>query len=148
MKTVRNLLKEKGAQVWSASPKTPVYEALRLMADKDIGALVVMEGEQIAGIFTERDYARKIVLKGKASRNTPIAEIMTASVVTVGPKQSVLECMALMARERIRYLPVVENNQIAGIISIGDVLNAIIAEQEESLQRMERVARGENDLLT
>ena len=118
------------------------------MADKDIGALIVIEGEQIAGIFTERDYARKIVLKGKASRNTPIAEIMTASVVTVGPKQSVLECMALMARERIRYLPVVENNQIAGIISIGDVLNAIIAEQEESLQRMERAARGESDLLT
>ena len=148
MKTVRNLLKEKGSQVWSASPKTPVFEALRLMADKDIGALIVIEGEQIAGIFTERDYARKIVLKGKASRNTPIAEIMTASVVTVGPKQSALECMALMARERIRYLPVVENNQIAGIISIGDVLNAIIAEQEESLQRMERAARGESDLLT
>ena len=148
MKTVRNLLKEKGSQVWSASPKTPVFEALRLMAEKDIGALVVMEGEQIAGIFTERDYARKIVLKGKASRNTPIAEIMTASVITVGPKQSVLECMALMARERIRYLPVIENSRIAGIISIGDVLNTIIAEQEDSLQRMERAARGESDLLT
>jgi CBS domain-containing protein len=148
MNTIRNLLKEKGTQVWSASPKTPVFVALQLMADKDIGALVVMEGEQIMGIFTERDYARKIVLKGKASRNTPIAEIMTTPVVTVGPKQSVLECMALMARERIRYLPVVEQGRIAGIISIGDVLNAVIAEQDESLQRMERAARGESDLLT
>ena len=147
MKTVRNLLKEKGAQVWSATPKTPVFEALRLMAGKDIGALVVMEGEQIAGIFTERDYARKIVLKGKASSNTPIAEIMTTPVITVGPNQSVLECMAIMARQRIRYLPVVEHGRIAGIISIGDVLNAIIAEQEDTLQRMERAAQGESDLL-
>jgi CBS domain-containing protein len=147
MKTVRNLLNEKGAQVWSATPKTPVFEALRLMADKDIGALVVIEGEQITGIFTERDYARKIVLLGKASRNTPIAEIMSAPVITISPRQSVLECMALMARERIRYLPVVEQGRIAGIVSIGDVLKAIIAEQEEALQRMERAARGESDLL-
>ena len=147
MKTVRNLLNEKGAQVWSATPATPVFEALRQMADKDIGALVVMEGEKIAGIFTERDYARKIILKGKASRNTPIGEIMSTPVVTVAPKQSVLECMALMSRERIRYLPVVEHSRIAGIVSIGDVLSAIIADQEDALQRMERAARGESDLL-
>lgn len=147
MKTVRNLLNEKGTQVWSAAPGTPVFEALRLMADKDIGALVVMEGDKIAGIFTERDYARKIALQGKASRNTPIAEIMSAPVITVTPKQSVLECMALMSRERIRYLPVVEQGRIAGMISIGDALNAIIADQEDALQRMERLARGDSDLL-
>jgi CBS domain-containing protein len=147
MKTVRNLLNEKGAQVWSAAPGKPVFEALRLMADKDIGALVVMEGEKIAGIFTERDYARKIALQGKASRNTPIAEIMSAPVITVSPKQSVLECMALMSRERIRYLPVVEHGRIAGMISIGDVVSAIISDQEDALQRMERMARGESDLL-
>lgn len=147
MKTVRNLLNEKGAQVWSAPPETPVFEALRLMADKDIGALVVMAGTQIAGIFTERDYARKIVLKGKTSRNTPISEIMTTPVVTVTPKQSLLECMALMSRKRIRYLPVVEDGRIVGIISIGDVLNAIIAEQDEALLRMERAAQGETDFL-
>lgn len=148
MKTVRNILSAKGSQVWSAKPGTPVFEALRLMADKDIGALVVLEGEKIAGIFTERDYARKIALLGRASRNTPVAEIMSAPVTTVGPKQSVLECMALMSRQRIRYLPVVEQGRVAGMISIGDVLNAIIADQEDALQRLERAARGESDLLT
>ena len=147
MKTVRNLLNEKGAQVWSAAPGTPVFEALRLMAEKDIGALVVLEGDKIAGIFTERDYARKIALLGKASRNTPIAETMTTPVITVGPKQSVLECLAVMSRQRIRYLPVVEQGRVAGMISIGDVLNAIIADQEDALQRLERAARGDSDWL-
>jgi CBS domain-containing protein len=148
MKTVRNIISAKGSQVWSATPATPVFEALRLMADKDIGALVVLDGEKIAGIFTERDYARKIVLLGKASRNTPVSEIMSTPVITVGPKQSVLECLALMSRTRIRYLPVVEQGQLAGMISIGDVVNAIIADQEDALQRLERAAQGDAGLLS
>lgn len=148
MKTVRNILAAKGAQVWSVTPTTPVFEALKLMAEKDIGALVVLQGDKIAGIFTERDYARKIVLLGKASRNTPVSEIMTAPVITVGPKQSALECMALMSRERIRYLPVVEQGQLVGMISIGDVVNAIIADQEDALQRLERAAQGDAGLLS
>jgi CBS domain-containing protein len=148
MKTVRNILAAKGVQVWSVTPTTPVFEALKLMAEKDIGALVVLQGDKIAGIFTERDYARKIVLLGKASRNTPVSEIMTAPVVTVGPKQSAMECLALMSRERIRYLPVVEQGQLAGMISIGDVVNAIIADQEDALQRLERAAQGDAGLLS
>jgi CBS domain-containing protein len=148
MKTVRNIVNEKGGQVWSVTPATPVFEALRLMAEKDIGALVVLAGEKIAGIFTERDYARKIVLLGKASRNTPVSEIMSAPVVTVGLKQSALECLALMSRQRIRYLPVVDQGQLAGMISIGDVVNAIIAEQEDALQRLERAAQGDAGLLS
>jgi CBS domain-containing protein len=147
MKTVRNIISAKGSQVWSATPATPVFEALRLMADKDIGALVVLDGKMIAGIFTERDYARKIVLLGKASRNTPVSEIMSTPVITVGPKQSVLECLALMSRERIRYLPVVEQGLIAGMISIGDVVSAIIADQEDALQRLERAIQGDAGLL-
>jgi len=147
MKTVRNIISAKGSQVWSATPATPVFEALRLMADKDIGALVVLDGKMIAGIFTERDYARKIVLLGKASRNTPVSEIMSTPVITVGPKQSVLECLALMSRERIRYLPVVEQGLIAGMISIGDVVSAIIADQEDTLQRLERATQGDAGLL-
>jgi CBS domain-containing protein len=148
MKTVRNILSAKGDQVWSATPSTPVFEALRLMADKDIGALVVLAGDKIAGIFTERDYARKIALLGKASRNTPVSEIMTTPVITVGHRQSVLECLAVMSRERIRYLPVVEQGRLAGLISIGDVVNAIIAEQEDALQRLERAAQGDAGLLS
>lgn len=148
MKSVRNLLKEKGAAVWSVTPTTPVFEALQLMAEKDIGALVVLQGDAIVGIFTERDYARKIVLLGKASRNTPVCEIMSAPVITVGPKQSVLECLAVMSRQRIRYLPAVEQGRVVGMISIGDVLKAIIADQQDALQRLERTAMGEGDFLS
>lgn len=147
MKTVGNILGAKGSQVWSAKPGTPVFEALRLMADKDIGALVVLEGNEIAGIFTERDYARKIVLLGKTSRNTPVREIMSTPVITVGPRQSVLECLAVMSRQRIRYLPVMEQGRVMGILSIGDVLKAIIADQEDALQRLERAAISEGDFL-
>jgi len=146
MKTVRQLLSEKGNQIWSVSPETPILQALQLMAEKDIGALLVLQGDKIAGIFTERDYARKVILRGKTSKNTPVKEIMTSPVVTAEPKQTVLQCLAMMSRQRIRYLPVVERARLAGVISIGDVVQAIIADQESDIQRLEDIVMGKDPL--
>lgn len=137
MKTVKYILNEKGGQVWTARPEESVFQALERMAEEDVGALVVVDGEHLVGIFSERDYARQVILKGKSSRNTPVREIMTSQVVTARPQQTVQECLAVMARKRIRYLPVVDGEHLVGMISIGDVLLAIIAEQEEELQRLE-----------
>ena len=142
MMTVKRLLKDKGAHVWVATPEMPVFEALQLMADKDIGALVVVEKGELLGIFSERDYARKVILKGKASRNTPVKEIMTAKVFTVRPQQTASECMAIMERNRIRYLPVLEAGKLVGILSIGDVLQAVISEQAETLNQLENTTPG------
>ena len=141
MMTVKRLLKDKGAQVWAATPEMPVFEALQLMADKDIGALVVVEKGELLGI-SERDYARKVILKGKASRNTPVKEIMTAKVFTVRPQQTASECMAIMERNRIRYLPVLEAGKLVGILSIGDILQAVISEQAETLNQLENTTPG------
>lgn len=137
MSTVKKLLKEKGSAVWSASSATPVFEALQIMADKDIGALLVIDAGRLVGIFSERDYARKVILKGKASRNTPLQEIMTSDVITVRPGASLEQCLAILGRQRIRYLPVVEDNKILGILSIGDILSAIISEQAATLSQYE-----------
>jgi CBS domain-containing protein len=146
MKTVRQLLNDKGSQIWSVSPDTPILQALQLMAEKDIGALLVLEGDKIAGIFTERDYARKVILRGKTSKNTPVKEIMTSPVVTAEPKQTALQCLAVLSRQRIRYLPVVEGARLAGLISIGDVAQAIIADQESDIQRLEDIVMGKDPL--
>ena len=112
MRTVGDLLRSKGGQVWTIGPEATVYEALTLMAEKDVGALLVVEGARLAGVLSERDYARKVVLKGKASRETLVREIMSAGVVTVRPEQTIDECMALMTSHRIRHLPVVEAGQL------------------------------------
>lgn len=137
MKTVKKLLKEKDRTLLSIAPGARVLDALTVMADKDIGALVVVDSNQLVGIFSERDYARKVILKGKASQNTLVKEIMTAEVVTVRPQQTVEECMAIMERHRIRYLPVVDGGKLVGIVSIGDVLQAIISEQADSINQLE-----------
>jgi CBS domain-containing protein len=137
MKTVKRLIKEKGSQVWWTTPSAPVFNALQLMAEKDIGALVVVENEQLVGIFSERDYARKVILKGKASRNTAVKDIMTADVITVRPQQTIEECLSILERHRIRYLPVVDRGKLVGMISIGDVLHALITEQAASLHQLE-----------
>ncbi len=137
MKTVRTLLKQKGAQVWSTTPETPVFNALQLMAEHDIGALLVVEGSKLVGIFSDRDYARKVILKGKASQNTRVKEIMTGEVITVRPQQTVAECMAIMERYRIRYLPVVDSGNLIGMVSIGDILQAVISDQAETLNQLE-----------
>jgi CBS domain-containing protein len=146
MTTVKSILKEKGNVVYSTTPDTPVFEALKLMAEKEIGALVVVESGRLVGIFSDRDYARKVILKGKSSKNTPVKEIMTSEVVTVRPQQTIEECLALMNRVRIRYLPVLEGKELVGLLSIGDVAQAIIAEQEQELEKLENIGLGKNKL--
>ena len=142
MRTVGDLLRSKGGQVWTIGPEATVYEALTLMAEKDVGALLVVEGARLAGVLSERDYARKVVLKGKASRETLVREIMSAGVVTVRPEQTIDECMALMTSHRIRHLPVVEAGQLQGVISIGDVVKDIISEQEFMIEQLENYITG------
>ena len=135
---VRQILEVKGNDVWSVKPESTVYEALRLMADKDVGALLVMEGDRLVGIVSERDYARKVVLKGKSSKDTRIKEIMTSVLYTVHPDQTVHECMELMTNQRIRHLPVTLDNKVMGIISIGDVVKNVIYQQREAIKNLER----------
>lgn len=142
MITVRDILQVKGNQIWSVSPDATVFSALELMAEKNVGALVVLDGENLAGIFSERDYARKVILKGKASKETSVEEIMTSDVTTVRPGQSVDECMALMTERRIRHLPVFEGEKLVGLISIGDVVKAVISEREFMIQQLEHYITG------
>jgi CBS domain-containing protein len=140
--TVRQLLNRKGPEIWSTHPEETVFEALKLMAQKGIGALLVMDGMRLVGIFSERDYARKVILKGKSSHETPVHEIMTAKVVFVHPEQSMTECMALMTDKRIRHLPVMEDDQVVGVISIGDVVKEIIVEQGFLIEQLENYITG------
>lgn len=142
MITARDILRAKGPQVWSISPDATVFSALELMAEKNIGALVVLDGESLAGIFSERDYARKVILKGKASKETSVREIMTSEVTTVRPSQSVDECMALMTDKRVRHLPVFEGDKLVGLISIGDVVKAVISEREFTIKQLESYITG------
>ncbi len=144
MDTIRQLLRDKGQHIWSVSPDATVYEALQLMAEKDIGAVLVMEGEKLVGIFSERDYARKVILHDRSSRETRVREIMVPEVVCVSPEQSVEECMALMTTHRIRHLPVVEKGErVAGVISIGDVVKAVIDDQAQLISHLHAYILGE-----
>ncbi len=129
MKTVRQVLLDKGFVIWSIDPDATVFEALRLLAEKDIGALIVVKDEQVVGILSERDYARKVILEEKSSKNTPVREIMTPDVIGVSPEYSVEDCMALMTNKHVRHLPVFEGKKVVGVISIGDVVKSIILEQ-------------------
>jgi CBS domain-containing protein len=142
MKTVRQLLQAKGYDIWSVAPDDSVYDALKLMADKNVGAVLVTEAGNLVGILSERDYARKVILKGRTSRDTPVREIMTEKVVYVRPDQTTEECMALMTDKRVRHLPVVENDQLIGIISIGDVVKAIMSHQEFMIEQLENYITG------
>ncbi len=135
--TIRHMLEVKGHDVWSIAPGASVFDALRMMSDKDIGALLVTEGDQIVGIMSERDYARKVVLLGKTSRETRVDEIMSSKVFTIHPDQTVEEAMELMNNKHIRHLPVVEGSDLLGMISIGDVVKAIIFKQREALSQLE-----------
>ncbi len=134
---VKQILDGKGHQVWSIGPDQSIYEALALMAEKNIGALVVMNEGQVVGIFSERDYARKVVLQGKSSRETPVHEAMSGRVVGVRPERTVDDCMALMTEKRIRHLPVMDGDQIMGVISIGDIVKAVISEKENLIGQLE-----------
>ncbi|MEO6154631.1 MAG: CBS domain-containing protein [Thermomonas sp.] len=138
MRTVRQLLDMKSPDVHSISPDAPVIDAIRMMAERRIGALLVMEGPQMAGILSERDYARKVVLQGRSSKDTPVRDIMTAQVVSVGPNDNTDMCMQLVTDSRIRHLPVVENGQVIGVISIGDLVKAVIEQQRQELDHLQR----------
>ncbi|KAF1696635.1 CBS domain-containing protein [Pseudoxanthomonas koreensis] len=138
MRTLRQLLADKPAEVHAVAPEAPVVEAIRLMADKSIGAVLVLRGDTLAGILSERDYARKVVLQGRSSADTPASAIMTAQVITVGPDTPVPACMQLMTERRIRHLPVVEDARVVGVISIGDLVKAVIADQQLELEQLQR----------
>ncbi len=140
--TVKYLLQRKGNEIWSTSSDATVFEALQLMAEKDIGALVVIDNEKLTGIFSERDYARKVILQGKSSRETLVQEIMTKDVITVQAAQSVADCMGLMTDKHIRHLPVLDNDELVGIISIGDVVKEIISEQGYLIEQLENYISG------
>ena len=142
MATVRDMLKTKGFEVWSVAPDETVYDALKLMAEKNIGAVLVMEAGKVVGILSERDYARKIILLGRASADTPAKEIMTSRVMCVRPQETAEQCMALMTEKKIRHLPVLEDDRLVGIISIGDVVKATIAQKEFIIEQLEEYIRG------
>ncbi len=143
VETVASILKAKGSAVWSLSPEATVYEAVALMAEKGVGALAVVDGARLAGIVSERDYARKVILKGKSSKETLVGEIMTAEVVTVEPRRTVAECMRIMTDHHVRHLPVLENGALVGMVSIGDMVNAIIHAQAETIQQLRNYVTGQ-----
>jgi CBS domain-containing protein len=142
MKTVNQLLKAKGGHVLSIHPDATVYDALKLMAERNVGALLVLEKEKLVGILSERDYARKVILKGKSSLKTPVRDIMIERVMFVRPEQSIEECMALMTEKRIRHLPVLVGDQVVGIVSIGDLVKASIEEKEFMIKQLENYITG------
>jgi CBS domain-containing protein len=142
MLTVRQLLGMKKAEVFAVGSDAAVIDAIRLMADKSIGAVLVMQGQRLVGIVSERDYARKVVLRDRASSTTRVSEIMTADVVTVDPNDSVEHCMQLMTERRFRHLPVVEGSAIKGVISIGDLVKAVIEDQRRDIDQLQRYIAG------
>ena len=137
IKTIREILDKKGHQIWSVSPDTKIFEALQLMAEKNIGALVVLNGDKLVGIISERDYARKVALKGKTSKETPVRDIMTFKVLYVTPEKTAEDCMALMIEKRIRHLPVYKQDKLIGVVSIGDVVKAVIEEKKIAIEHLE-----------
>ena len=142
MKIVKHILKEKGQRFWSVAPDTLVIDALKLMAEKEVGALLVLDGGKLIGIMSERDYARKVILKGKSSLDTPVREIMTSKVFFIRPAQTVEECMALMTDKHIRHLPVMDGDKVVGVISIGDLVKATIEEKDFLIKQLENYITG------
>ena len=137
MMSVRQLLDRKGQEVFSIAPTAAVLEAIRMMAERHVGALLVMEGETLRGIVSERDYARKVILMGRSSADTPVRDIMTTPVLTVQPETTVEKCMQLMTERRVRHLPVTEGGRVIGMVSIGDMVKAVIAEQQQQIEQLE-----------
>jgi CBS domain-containing protein len=142
MKSVHDILKTKGHEVWSVKPDDTIFDTLKVMADKEVGALLVMDGDKLVGIVTERDYARKVILEGKSSQSSSVSEVMTKQVLCVSPKQTVDECMALMTDKRARHLPVLDHKQVVGIVSIGDLVKAMINEQQVIIEHLQHYISG------
>jgi len=142
MTSVEKLLNTKGSETWSIAPQATVYEALQKMSDKDVGAVLVIDEGTLVGIFTERDYARKLILRGKLSRNTAVSEMMTQDVLYVEPQNSISDCMVLMTNKRVRHLPVMDDGKLVGIVTIGDAVKQIISEQESTIEQLEKYIAG------
>lgn len=142
--TVRDVLRKKGQGFWAATPETTAYDALELLADKNIGAVLVMEGTRLVGIFSERDYARKVILRGKSSKTTQVAALMTGPAIFARLDMTLRDCMILMTDNHVRHLPIVEDGLVVGVISIGDVVSAIIEGQEETIHQLEDYISGED----
>lgn len=142
MKKTRELLDDKGTQIWSVSPTESVYDALALMAEKNVGAVLVMDQDRLVGIISERDFTREVVLRGRAAKDMLVSEIMTSRPVCVSPEQTMEECMALMTEKRVRHLPVVEEDRVVGLVSIGDVVKATISEQKFIIEQLELYISG------
>ena len=143
MNTVRRVLQAKPGSVWTIRPDATAYEALRVMADKDIGALLVLNREgKLAGVFSERDYARKVILKGRSSKDTLVSELMSDLVYCVSPEHTINDCMAIMTAKHIRHIPVIEEGKLMGIITIGDVVNSMISEQNITIRDLENYITG------
>ncbi len=142
MKRVKEILAAKGGKTWSIGPNQSVYEAIHLLAEKEIGALAVLDGDRLVGILSERDYTRQIILKGRSSESTLVKDIMSSDVITTTPDQDIQQCMQLMTEKRIRHLPIVDNNNLIGMISIGDLVRAIIAEQQSTIGELEKYISG------
>lgn len=142
MKTIRELLDKKGHQVWSIGSASGVYDALVLMAEKNIGAVTVMDGDRLVGIFSERDYTRDVVLQGRETKETRVSEVMTGRPVCVAPEQTVEECLALMTDKRVRHLPVLEDDAVIGLVSIGDAVKEVISEQQFTIEQLEQYISG------
>lgn len=136
------LIGNKGGQVWALEPSASVYDAIAMMADKRVGALLVMRGTELLGIVSERDYARKVILQGRSSHETPVSEIMSSPVLTVTPEHTVGECMHLVTEKRIRHLPVMEGGRVTGMVSIGDLVNWLISEQQQTIRHLETFISG------
>ncbi len=143
MKLVKHILNSKGHEILSVKPNDTVFDAVKLMADKSIGSLLVMNGDKLVGIVTERDYARKVILEGKSSKDSSVKEVMNSKVLCVSPDQTVDECMALMTDKRVRHLPVLDHKHVVGIISIGDLVNAVISEQQILIDHLEHYIQGD-----
>jgi CBS domain-containing protein len=142
METAAQLLRHKGDVIHSVDPEAPVLDAIRLMAEHSIGALLVMEGERLVGVVSERDYARKVILLGYASSGTPVRQIMSSPVIMVRPDQTLRECMQLMTEKRVRHLPVVDREHVLGVLSIGDLVRATLEEQQQTIEELERYIRS------
>ena len=142
MVRVKHLLERKGKDVWAVDSATPVLEAIKVMAEKHIGALPVTRNGELVGVVSERDYARKVILLGRSSADTPVAQIMSSPVVTVSPAEDVRHCMELMTERRIRHLPVLDGGRMVGVISIGDLVRAVIEDQEQTIEHLERFIAG------
>jgi CBS domain-containing protein len=142
MRTVQQMMEDKGGAIFAIGPEAPVLEAVRMMAEREVGALLVMQGEQLAGIISERDYARKVILKGRSSSETRVEEVMTRDLHTVAPDRTVHGCMKLMTDQRIRHLPVLDGGKVVGVLSIGDLVKAVIEDQQAEIAQLQAYIAG------